>query len=949
MAPSAEAKRLENLESGRAKPKEEVLSEASTFVSTNGGDPSDQFLVLAHCKLQFGKYQGQRFRWLLENSLGYAVYLVLSISTETAQATPLSQNKQLFLQYTSQIREMAEEVEKYQRKQEMQAEARATGDQGCLMVEFGDFQGRSMKDVYEDQSKEAQALIRYLIKADARPKTNMAIFKTYVLKRRASAVVTSVRQPAPHAATSSASATTAPPPAPIQTGVQKTATVKALLARGKNLSPSQLAKKLTSPVKPYPLLQSTLPPPAAEPPAKHLTPIQLFATGKSVPTAEDDDEELVFAASQCEAQLNTEDCAAPSPSVETAKAPAPSHHRPPAELPSHWKDQLPPFQHEWIRNTLFKANPRTGKPELVSQLKLWWYPPQPPLINTQPPASPDLFFCRPLFLWITLKMWLFPLVCVRPDCGRHRLTAAGIYRTVRKVLDIDGWYDLATEYLECKRCKKKYPAWSEDILGQLDMGHRSQFPALLTYRYSCDNRVLRMMRERTLGNSVTQLYRKLMEQHSEAWTQRVLQYLTACEPFTRSSLVQPPVFADPPLLPALPKPKWLLAVYARDVLGRLHEVKAKLTSVFGCVLKMDSTKKVTKKLAGAASGTAAWCTNVGNEHGQVLVSVLTAAEGHGLDSMAAGLMKRYREAGEAAPKVMYVDRDCCSQYGQSRVKIMFLEWDELVVRLDIWHFMRRFAAGVTTEAHPLYGIFMARLSTCIFQWDPEDVAALRSAKEGDLAAKKTGHISEKAVSARITRRELALHCRRRTRGVEETTRLIGSLIDQFDSADGKDTLGVPLLDHERIQQIWKEQRKHVQCIQDPEDFPLYMKTGTLKKGGVELCCYRCARGSTSLESFHLHLNRFIPGTSASDAHFQAYLLEGLMRWNDDRMEDAIKRASSIRTYGSAMSEAVDRLSRTVFGKPWDERYRPPGAYTDWQNTDSSAPEPRGGRPVGGGG
>ncbi len=101
-----------------------------------------------------------------------------------------------------------------------------------------------------------------------------------------------------------------------------------------------------------------------------------------------------------------------------------------------------------------------------------------------------------------------------------------------------------------------------------------------------------MMRERTLGNSVTQLYKKLMEQHSEAWTRRFLQYLTACEPFTRSSLVRPPVFAGPPLLPALPKPKWLLAVYARDVLGRLHEVKAKITSVLGCVLKMDSTKKV---------------------------------------------------------------------------------------------------------------------------------------------------------------------------------------------------------------------------------------------------------------------------------------------------------------------------------------------------------------------
>ncbi|XP_035990887.1 uncharacterized protein LOC118562569 [Fundulus heteroclitus] len=130
---------------------------------------------------------------------------------------------------------------------------------------------------------------------------------------------------------------------------------------------------------------------------------------------------------------------------------------------------------------------------------------------------------------------------------------------------------------------------------------------------------------------------------------------------------------------------------------------------------MDSTKKVTKKLAGAAANTAGWCTNVGNEHGQVLVSVLTAAEGHGLWPMAAGLMRRYREAGVAPPAIMYVDRDCCSPHGQSQVRAMFAEWRELQVRLDIWHFMRRFAAGVTTEAHQLYGVFMARLSRCIFQ------------------------------------------------------------------------------------------------------------------------------------------------------------------------------------------------------------------------------------------
>ena len=69
------------------------------------------------------------------------------------------------------------------------------------------------------------------------------------------------------------------------------------------------------------------------------------------------------------------------------------------------------------------------------------------------------------------------------------------------------------------------------------------------HRFSCDIRVLRIMRERTMGNSSTQLYKKLQEQHSEKWLQRVLQYLTACEPFTRLPLVHPPAFAKPPELP----------------------------------------------------------------------------------------------------------------------------------------------------------------------------------------------------------------------------------------------------------------------------------------------------------------------------------------------------------------------------------------------------------------
>ncbi|XP_043963367.1 uncharacterized protein LOC122825850 [Gambusia affinis] len=373
---------------------------------------------------------------------------------------------------------------------------------------------------------------------------------------------------------------------------------------------------------------------------------------------EEDDQEMVTVTSQVEEQLPpaaapVTAAAAAAPVAAAPCLPVPVL-QPPAELPGHWKEHLPSFQQDWIRKAIFCRNAKTGRSELRPHPQFWWYPPQPPTVFTQPPASPDVFFSCHLFLWMPLKMWSIPLVCVQPACGSHRLTAAGLYQTVRRVLDIDGWYDLATEYLECK---KKYPAWSEDILKQLDLGHRSKFPAILTYRYSCDFRVVVLMRnqERSQGNSVTQLYNKLTEEHSAAWMHRALEYLTACEPFADSSVVQPPTFSSPPPLLPLPKPKWLLSVYARDVLSRLPEVRAKITSVFGSVLKMDSTKKVTKKLAGAAANTAGWCTNVGNEH---------VAEGHGLWPTAAGLVRRYREAGLAPPSVMYVDWDCCSLRAQ---------------------------------------------------------------------------------------------------------------------------------------------------------------------------------------------------------------------------------------------------------------------------------------------
>ena len=85
------------------------------------------------------------------------------------------------------------------------------------------------------------------------------------------------------------------------------------------------------------------------------------------------------------------------------------------------------------------------------------------------------------------------------------------------------------------------------------------------------------------------------------------------------------------------------------------------------------------------------------------------------------------------PVALYVDCGCCTEKAAgTKLKARFSGWEKLIVRLDIWHFMRRMAQGCTTDAHQLYPLFMQRLSACIFEWDASDLALLRQAKKQQL-------------------------------------------------------------------------------------------------------------------------------------------------------------------------------------------------------------------------
>ncbi|KAK1904688.1 putative surface protein bspA-like [Dissostichus eleginoides] len=487
---------------------------------------------------------------------------------------------------------------------------------------------------------------------------------------------------------------------------------------------------------------------------------------------------------------------------------------------------------------------------------------------------------------------------------------------------------MVTETLTCTKCRSTHVSWSQTVLSQLDLVHRSEFRVILTQKFACDIRVIRLLRERGLGNSPTMMLKQLRENHTEEWLHRVARYTTECVGFLQGPGLLPVTFPEPPEPAVVPSCKWLLSVYSQDILTRLEEIKARITSTYGSILKMDSTRKITKKLAGTAKGTALWLTSVGNENGQILISVLTAQEGAGLDMMAANLVRRYQQAGVGPPVLLYVDCGCCTESGETKLKARFSGWPDLTVRLDIWHFMRRLALGCTTDAHQLYPIFMSRLSTCIFEWDAADLALLREAKRQQLQSQGLSFLTDADVSNHLTKDELALHCRRRTRGEGTTTQLLEELLLGLIGNGGNDSLGVPLFDRERMEHILRVQRKHIKCIQDMPGVALYIKTGELTKGGVRLPTYRCARGSTSLESFHLHLNRFIPGTSANSVNFQIYLLEGLHRWNQDRGTAALGTGpSALRSYSGDLLHCVNKNFEKLFGRKMVPEFYPTSRYT----------------------
>lgn len=86
--PSKEARRIKedaSLQDRSAPLRADLVHQhALAEVRKRGGDASDCTEVLGDYILQFGKYKGKTFRWLLENDIGYTMYLIKDSEKEEA-------------------------------------------------------------------------------------------------------------------------------------------------------------------------------------------------------------------------------------------------------------------------------------------------------------------------------------------------------------------------------------------------------------------------------------------------------------------------------------------------------------------------------------------------------------------------------------------------------------------------------------------------------------------------------------------------------------------------------------------------------------------------------------------------------------------------------------------------------------------------------------------------
>lgn len=237
--------------------------------------------------------------------------------------------------------------------------------------------------------------------------------------------------------------------------------------------------------------------------------------------------------------------------------------------------------------------------------------------------------------------------------------------------------------------------------------------------------------------------------------------------------------------------------------------------------------------------------------------------------------------------------------------------EDMVVKLDLFHCMRRFTRECVSEHHPLYSSFCQFLSSAFSVVDQSDLEKLKNAYRfcGIEPANPTKlHIRE--------------HCRTKVPHPRELVQRVEEVFHHFYLA--KDPNNIFLFKPSMLK-VWWIQRIHILrgCLSDPEveEGILYRHGGTLqlnhvKGDGAAVPIWIPVRGTSQQEGFHFHQAQWVTGNRVSPELFQAQGMTGVARWNYQRLVD-LKQPGVVLpgVFDPVLMMELNRTSIRVTGQP----------------------------------
>ncbi|XP_016430772.1 uncharacterized protein LOC107757724 [Sinocyclocheilus rhinocerous] len=532
-----------------------VRQNALTVVRQRGGDATDKREVLGEYILQFGKYKGKSFRWLLENDMGYTIYLMKTLQQEEAapEFKAEGHSKHSLVSFVIYAHSF-EEIESLLSYVSTTPAAPAASSEDDQLVGFGARAKSTWQEIWKSR---ADGYASFVLGATCVPGTQMHRLQQYLRKQQQSTcrpVPTSsaITQPISHLLFSrkychcinsykqitqlmillihyasmdedveleSALLSIIPSKLQVQCNTIDSSTIDtSRVCRTLTLEECGKSKDLSSSATTTYSLQQT-----AE--ASHGTlPPSESSSSPHTPEPPHSGPSVVVPPLTLRSSPHTPETPHTGPSVFVA----PPAQRPDQDI-STWTCSY--HQKVWMKTELQSLGLWPGSHHMLkpgNALSLWRLPPQPELIDTVLALpSRNFFQLHPFFIWkpesdVMVRLrnnYILPCLhgCPKPD-----IVSAGVGRP-RVIVGTSGQYYIFASRLRCRMCKRIWFADSPQWTGKLPKRFTSILPAFLTYKKAICKSVLHELRR--TGKSPSDMANQVNELMHLKYEQAHLAYL----------------------------------------------------------------------------------------------------------------------------------------------------------------------------------------------------------------------------------------------------------------------------------------------------------------------------------------------------------------------------------------------------------------------------------------